>query len=76
MVGSNFKFWNVKKTLDAGLKIMAITLLMRSLCMCSSVQHSSICSHVSGCIILHNEQFMLGYSSFQNNCFLAFPILW
>jgi hypothetical protein len=30
--------------------------LMRSLCMCGSVQHSSICSHVSGCIILHSEQ--------------------
>jgi hypothetical protein len=25
--------------------------------MCGSVQHSSRCSHVSGCIILHREQF-------------------
>jgi hypothetical protein len=29
MAGSNFKFWNVKKTLDAGLKIMTITLLSK-----------------------------------------------
>jgi hypothetical protein len=48
--------------------------LMRSLCMWGSVQHSSICSHVSGCVIMHNEQFMLGKSSFQNKRFLAFPI--
>jgi hypothetical protein len=48
--------------------------LMQSLCMWGSVQHSSICSHVFGCIILHKEQFMLGKSSFQNKCFLAFPI--
>jgi hypothetical protein len=40
------------------------------------VQHSSMCSHVSGCIILHSEQFMLGKSSFQNKCFLAFPMYW
>ena len=38
--------------------------LMQSLCMCGSMQHNSICSHIYGCIILHNEQFMLGYSSF------------
>jgi hypothetical protein len=38
------------------------------------VQHSSICSHVSGWVILHSEQFMLGKSSFQNKCFLAFPM--
>jgi hypothetical protein len=42
--------------------------------MWGSVQHSSICSHVSGCTILHNEQIMLGKSSFQNKYFLAFPI--
>jgi hypothetical protein len=40
------------------------------------VQQSSMCSHVSGWIILHNEQFMLGKSSFQNKCFLAFPMYW
>jgi hypothetical protein len=40
------------------------------------VQHSSMCSHVSGCIILYSEQFMLGKSSFQNKCFLAFPMYW
>jgi hypothetical protein len=38
------------------------------------VQHSSICSHVFGWIILHSEQFMLGKSSFQNKCFLAFSM--
>jgi hypothetical protein len=38
------------------------------------VQHSSMCSHVSGCVILHSEQFMLGKSSFQNKCYLAFPM--
>jgi hypothetical protein len=32
--------------------------------MWDSVQHRSICSHVSGCVILHSEQFMLGKSSF------------
>jgi hypothetical protein len=42
--------------------------------MCGSVQHSSMCSHVSGCIILHREQLILGKSSFQNRCFLALPI--
>jgi hypothetical protein len=41
-----------------------------------SVQHSSMCSHVSGCVILHNEQFILGKSSLQNKCFLAFPMYW
>jgi hypothetical protein len=40
------------------------------------VQHSSMCSHVSGCVILHNEQFILEKSSFQNRCFLAFPMYW
>jgi hypothetical protein len=44
--------------------------------MLDSLQHRSICSHVSGCIILHSEQFMLGKSSFQNKYFLAFPIYW
>jgi hypothetical protein len=44
--------------------------------MWDSVQHRSICSHVSGCVILHSEQFMLGKSSFQNKCFLAFPMYW
>ena len=43
--------------------------LMQSLCMWGSIQHSSICNHVSGCTIMHNEQFMLGKSSFQNNAF-------
>jgi hypothetical protein len=42
--------------------------------MCGSVQHSNMCSHVSGCIILHSEQFMLGKSLFQNKCFLAFSM--
>jgi hypothetical protein len=42
--------------------------------MCGSVQHSSRCSHVSGCIIRHREQFMLGNSSFQKRYFLAFPM--
>jgi hypothetical protein len=42
--------------------------------MLGSLQHRSICSHVSSCIILHSEQFMLRKSSFQNKCFLAFPI--
>jgi hypothetical protein len=37
-----------------------LCLLMRSLCMWGSVQQSSMCSHVSGCIMLHSEQFMLG----------------
>jgi hypothetical protein len=40
------------------------------------VQHSSMCSHVSGCVILHNEQFILGKSSFQNKYFLACPMYW
>jgi hypothetical protein len=44
--------------------------------MWGSVQHSRMCSHVSGCVILHSEQFMLGKSSFQNKCFLAFPMYW
>jgi hypothetical protein len=35
-----------------------------------------MCSHVSCCIILHNEQFILGKSSFQNKCFLAFSMHW
>jgi hypothetical protein len=48
--------------------------LMRSLCMWGSIQHSSICNHVSGCTIRHNEQFMLGKSLLQNKCFIAFPI--
>jgi hypothetical protein len=51
-----------------------LCLFMRSLCMCGSVQHNNICSHVSGCVILHSEQFMLGKSSLQNRCFLAFPM--
>jgi hypothetical protein len=38
------------------------------------VQHSSMCNHVSGWVILHSEQFMLEKSSFQNKCFLAFPM--
>jgi hypothetical protein len=38
------------------------------------VQHSSLCSHVSGWVILHSEQFMLGKSLFQNKCFLTFPM--
>jgi hypothetical protein len=42
--------------------------------MLGSLQHRSICSHVSGSIILHSEQLMLGKSSFQNKCFLVFPI--
>jgi hypothetical protein len=46
------------------------------LCIWSSVQHSRICIHVSGCVILHSEQFILGKSSFQNRCFLAFPMYW
>jgi hypothetical protein len=48
--------------------------LMQSLCMWGSVQHNSICSHVSGWVLLHSEQFMLGNNSFQNRCFLAFPM--
>jgi hypothetical protein len=40
------------------------------------VQHSSIYNHVSGCVILHIEQFMLGKSMFQNKCFIAFPMYW
>jgi hypothetical protein len=48
--------------------------LMHNLCMCGSVQHSNICNHVSGYIILHKEQLILGKSSFQNRCFLAFPM--
>jgi hypothetical protein len=40
------------------------------------VQHSSICSHVSSCVLLQSEQFMLGKSSFQNKCLLAFPMYW
>jgi hypothetical protein len=40
------------------------------------VQHNRMCNHISGCVILHSEQFMLGKSSFQNNCFLPFPIYW
>ena len=51
-----------------------LCLLMWSLCMLGSLQHRSMCSHVSGCIILHNEQFILGNSSFYNRCFLAFSI--
>jgi hypothetical protein len=35
--------------------IALLCRLIRSLCMWGSVQHSSICNHVSGCIILHNE---------------------
>jgi hypothetical protein len=42
--------------------------------MYGSVQHSNRCNHVSCCIIRHREQFMLGNSSFQKRCFLAFPI--
>jgi hypothetical protein len=48
--------------------------LMGSLYMYGSVQHNSKCSHVSGCIILHKEQLILGKSSFQKKCFLAFPM--
>ena len=44
--------------------------------MWGSVQHSNMCSHVFGCVILHNEQFILGKSSFQNRCFLAFSKYW
>jgi hypothetical protein len=44
--------------------------------MCGSIQHSSMCSHISGCIILHKEQLILGKNSFQNKCFLAFPMYW
>jgi hypothetical protein len=51
-----------------------LCLLMQSLCMLGSLQHRSTCNHVSGCIILNSEQFMLGKSSFQNKCFLAFSI--
>jgi hypothetical protein len=40
------------------------------------MQHSRMCNHVSGCVILHSKQFMLGKSSFQNRCFLAFPMYW
>ena len=49
---------------------------MHSLCILGSVQQSSTCSHVSGCVILHCEQFMLGCSSLQNRFFLVFPIYW
>ena len=42
--------------------------------MWDSMQYNNICSHISGWIILHNEQFMLGNNLFQNRCFLAFPI--
>jgi hypothetical protein len=28
-----------------------LCLMIRNLCMCGSVHHSSKCSHVSGCII-------------------------
>jgi hypothetical protein len=42
--------------------------------MCGSVQHSSKCSHVSGCIILHREQLTFGKSSLQKRCFLTLPI--
>jgi hypothetical protein len=47
---------------------------MRNLCMCGSVQHNSRCSHVSGCIIRHREQLILGNSSLQKRCFLTFPM--
>jgi hypothetical protein len=50
--------------------------LMRNLCMWGSVQHCSICNHVSGCVILQSKQFMLGKSLFQNKCFLVFPMYW
>src|SRR5450759_4548107 len=49
---------------------------MRSLCMRGSVQQSNTCSHVSGCVILHSEQLVLGYRSLQKRFFLAFPIYW
>ena len=70
------------KHLDVALDIIIfriswtalLCLLMRSLCMWGFVQQNNTCSHVSGCIILHSEQFMLGYSSLQNRCFLAFPM--
>jgi hypothetical protein len=35
--------------------------------MCDSVQHRSKYSHVSGCIIRHREQFMLGHSPSQKS---------
>jgi hypothetical protein len=47
---------------------------MHNLCMCGSVQHNSRCSHVSSCIIRHREQLILGNSSLQKRCFLAFPM--
>jgi hypothetical protein len=42
--------------------------------MCGYVQHNSKCNHVSGCIIQHREQLILGNSSFQMRFFLAFSM--
>jgi hypothetical protein len=79
---SNFPAFTRMKQRDLVLDISSLRIswtsllcqLLWSLCMWGSMQHSSICSHVSGWVILHSEQFILWKSSFQNKCFLAFPI--
>ena len=79
---SDFLAFTRMKHQDLALDIISLQILwiallcwlMRNLYIWSSVQHNSIHSHVFGCTILHNEQIMLGKSSFQNKCFLAFPI--